>query len=421
MKSQLLPPLLFAAACSADAGEGWTGTVSDSAGITIVSNPAEGVWSAGEAWTVEETLRIGVLEGDADYLFGHIAGICVGSGGGIFAVDQGATRVAAYSADGVFRNAFGEAGDGPGQLGAALGGCLMGPGDTLHVTDLQNLRIDRYGSDGSIQASFPIDLPLGLPVVTQMTGDGRLVQQRRSFGFGGQPPVDSVDALIMLDARGVLEDTLLVFPTGQTISLTGGGGQGVLTLFASEPAWAVTSSGELYYATTDAYSIGLYDRDRTLRRLVRRAVEPRRVEEADRQLITDALAQGFRDTGAPEPLVDQIMGVVNFAELYPAFHRLASGPQATLWVQRVQTADELSDEERQALGTLMQNPEVFITNPLLPVGAPDWDVFDADGRYLGAVTFPERFEPMVFRDGEIYGVWKDEVDVEYVMRFLIHD
>ncbi len=31
----------------------WAGTITDSAGVTIVSNPAEGIWTEAERWTVE--------------------------------------------------------------------------------------------------------------------------------------------------------------------------------------------------------------------------------------------------------------------------------------------------------------------------------------------------------------------------------
>ena len=51
----------------------WTGTVSDSAGVTIISNPAEGIWTETDEWTVEEELRIGVREGDPEYQFAEIA------------------------------------------------------------------------------------------------------------------------------------------------------------------------------------------------------------------------------------------------------------------------------------------------------------------------------------------------------------
>ena len=49
---------VWALACSsADVPATWTGTVTDSAGVTIVSNSKEGAWQAGEAWTLEEDLR----------------------------------------------------------------------------------------------------------------------------------------------------------------------------------------------------------------------------------------------------------------------------------------------------------------------------------------------------------------------------
>jgi hypothetical protein len=52
-------------------------------------------------------------------------------------------------------------------------------------------------------------------------------------------------------------------------------------------------------------------------------------------------------------------------------------------------------------------------------GSPDWSVFDREGRYLGVVRMPDRFKPMVFRGDEIYGVWRDDLDVQYVLRLRI--
>jgi hypothetical protein len=55
-------------ACAGGDGA-WTGTVRDSAGITIVSNTDDGVWTASDRWRVEEDLRIGAAEGDPEYQF----------------------------------------------------------------------------------------------------------------------------------------------------------------------------------------------------------------------------------------------------------------------------------------------------------------------------------------------------------------
>ena len=53
-----LPALALAAACGGEPGAsaGWSGTVEDSAGVQIVRNPSEAVWSADEAWGFEEVV-----------------------------------------------------------------------------------------------------------------------------------------------------------------------------------------------------------------------------------------------------------------------------------------------------------------------------------------------------------------------------
>ncbi len=68
---------------------------------------------------------------------------------------------------------------------------------------------------------------------------------------------------------------------------------------------------------------------------------------------------------------------------------------------------EMPEEARGAIGRLLLNPEVLVANPRLPIGSPDWEVLDADGRFLGVVTLPNRFEAMQFVGDAVYGVWRD--------------
>jgi hypothetical protein len=44
----------------------------------------------------------------------------------------------------------------------------------------------------------------------------------------------------------------------------------------------------------------------------------------------------------------------------------------------------------------------------------DWDVFDRDGRYLGPIELPLRFEPRSLSDSLVAGIARDENDVEFV-------
>jgi hypothetical protein len=38
---------------------------------------------------------------------------------------------------------------------------------------------------------------------------------------------------------------------------------------------------------------------------------------------------------------------------------------------------------------------------------------------LGVIAMPERFAPKVFRGDKIYGVWRDDLNVGYVVRLRI--
>jgi hypothetical protein len=82
----------------------------------------------------------------------------------------------------------------------------------------------------------------------------------------------------------------------------------------------------------------------------------------------------------------------------------------SIWVQHMRSPSALSDEES---ASIREN------HMMEDLGAPEWDVFDSEGRYLGVVTMPDRFTPSLFREEVIYGVWRDELNVEYVLRLRI--
>ena len=90
----------------------WDGTVRDSAGVTIVSNPAEGMWTEASRWTVREDLKIGAVEGDPEYHFGEVGGIAVDSRGRIFVLDAQARRIQVFSPEGEYERTAGRPGNG---------------------------------------------------------------------------------------------------------------------------------------------------------------------------------------------------------------------------------------------------------------------------------------------------------------------
>ena len=97
-----------------------------------------------------------------------------------------------------------------------------------------------------------------------------------------------------------------------------------------------------------------------------------------------------------------VKSTFNFAEFFPAFLQMMPGPGGSLWVQRVQEPTGMTAEERE------------VWNPLLDLGATEWDILDAEGRYLGVLDVPHRFQPVTFEGDLVYGIWRDEFDVQYV-------
>jgi len=75
---------------------------------------------------------------------------------------------------------------------------------------------------------------------------------------------------------------------------------------------------------------------------------------------------------------------------------------------------------RPAYGRLLVDEEGFLwaAEPTrYPHPAGSWTVFAPDGRLLGVVTMPERFRLHQAGPDWVLGVWRDELDVEFVVLF----
>lgn len=398
-------------ACSGgEGGAGWGGAVVDSAGVALVSNPGEGVWTPETAWRVEEDLRIGALEGDESLQFGAITGIDVADDGTIFVVDQQAAEVRVFDRDGGFVRAMGGPGGGPGELGAAAAGLRLGNGDTLYVPDMANQRITRFLRDGSPAGTIPVPFRGGVPVRFDVGPDGRFLAQLRRMPIPGMEApeggADAGDPIVAYGADGAIADTVLVLPPGRQFRMGQGGME--ITLFEPEPLWEMADDGTLFSAMNAAYRIEVRDPGGALRRVVSKDFERQEVGESDRTRITRALRRMMEEQGTPPQGIEMVMGNLDFADHYPAFSGLLAGPRGSLWVQRVRTAASFGDE-------------ADLDIDLQEMGSPEWEVFDGEGRFLGTVTLPDGFTPVVAEGREIHGIWEDELDVQHVMRLRVVD
>lgn len=395
--------VVFAGACEPSPGPvGWAGVARDSAGVVIIENTRDGLWTEGGGWALKEELRIGGLGGDLRYQFGQVGTIAVDSRGEIYVSDSQAQEVRVFSDSGTYQRTVGRPGSGPGELGLGASVVLISPGDTVLIPDVRNRRINRYGPDGISLGSVPLIPQKERLLRYDLTSTGRISVQVRPVGQGGEE-IDPTDAIVTIEPSGLFGDTLLRIPSGGLFQGPG------IHYFTPEPLWDVTDSLTVVFGLNDTYRIGFYDRGGSLRRIVSLPYEPSPISDRDVRAFFSYLDRAWLEAGVPPSRLSENHRTVHFADFLPAFAGFHIGHRGSLWVQPVQAPGLLSDEEIERYN--------FIED----FGAPDWDVFDREGRFLGKVAMPPRFTPRAFMGDKIWGVARDELDVQYVVRLGIVD
>jgi hypothetical protein len=394
-----------AVAACADAGGEWGGTMTDSAGVVLVQNPERAEWTLVDRPDVVEELSIGALDGSPEYQFGQVIGIDVADDGRIFVLDQQAAQVRVFSADGAYLTTIGKPGGGPGELSVATMAVLVGSGDSVYVADMMKQRLIRFAPDGAEAGGVAVSMADGIPMAWAVAPGRRLISQVRPMALPGAPQTGAgSDRLLLRDEHGEVSDTLLVMESGQTMSFAGGTMR--MRLFESEPIWTVLNDGRVVHGRNDSYRLEVLGPGRTVERIISKPGAREPVTDADRAAILRLLRETM-GRQAPPQVVDQVLQNLEFAQHYPMYARLLGGPSNTLWVQHVRTA-----ERAQRDGGEFDAQDI---------GAPEWDVFDDEGRLLGTLTLPAKFQPLRIVGDRIYGVKRDEYDVQHVVRLRVGD
>lgn len=407
--------LVLLASCGGDGTPEWAGTIVDSAGVVMVTSPRGGIWTPETRWTVEQDLRIGNIEGDRGSQFGTIGGITVTQDGRIAVLDRQAARISIFTSDGGLERLIGGPGSGPGELGQGSGPLLMGGGDTLIVADLGNGRMNWYTADGRDMGSVtPPPQGRGVPLKWQATHTGHIALQTRGWPIVGQPS-DTMDVVTLRTSALEIVDTVLVFRSGESFAVNQGAQE--YLWFAPEPSWVIGKDGAIWFGANESQQFSLFGPDGALQRIVNRPGERIRVSERDRELFTEVLEEAWTKAGVPPELQERLRSGTRFAEQLPVFAQLFIGPVESLWVQRVLRPSELTPEQLQLLREI--GGRSGLLDQLRGLKDRRWDIYDREGRYLGELELPERFEPVQVVDDHIYGIWFDDLDVQYVLRLKV--
>lgn len=365
---------------------GWAGTVDTLAGGTVVVyNPAEGLWTPEEVWRVSEELRIGTAFGDGSDVFAQVHDIAVDGLGRIYVLDQQVDQIAVFDPDGRHLRTLGGSGAGPGEMENPRG-MDWGSADYLWIVDPGNGRYIAYDTAGKFVDNRTRTIG-GFSYSWGGGADSEGFLYDTGFLFSEDTEPERI--LLRVDSSGTPIDT---FPLPKFESLTytlvedGATRMASTVPYSPRLHWLLSESG-LWFGSSDRYRIVQRTLEGDTLRIIDRPYEPIPVqdEERERALERDFL-QRMRDAGA-----DVDPGLV--PDHKPAFQAFLITSGGYVWVR---------------------------PTPADTSGGTRYDVFNPKGRYLGRVGLPvdisTRPTPII-KNGNLYGVTRDELGIEYVMRF----
>jgi len=403
--------LVFAAAlvsvgcAEVESAAKWDGTVRDSAGVLIVENFGGPLWTDETRWSLTEVLKIGIVDGDPDYMFGNITSFRVLSDGTVVVADGLGQHLKFFTSDGVHLKTVGKAGSGPKEFGRGIW-VARATGDTLLVMDGRNMQAHWLAPDGTWLGSWRTAPEGGWFMWSwDDAPTGRIVTLMSPLRTPDTPVVDTLDVVLIRDVRGAVLDTLARVPTSQTFRFSGDTPE--WHFWAAYPDFDLTWRGGLVTGSSDSYRLKWYDENGDLERIVSLPRERQPITDRDRSLLMEKIERLLRERDMPPGEIAQWKSAVHFEDSYPAWRRFICGVNGTLWLQRPRPVSALSEQELEDMGFWR------------PPATSEWDVFDREGRYLGVMDMPTGEMAFMFAGDRIYGVWEDEMDVQYIVAWRI--
>ena len=378
--------------------------IRDSAGVIIATNHPSDSVDVSEVWTATEDLRIGATDGDDSITFGQVGEVAVDGAGNIYVLDRQARRVKVYDPDGAFLRFIGRAGEGPGELSRFPNGLMIRDDTALVVADYMRARVSIFDLEGGLLATIPVPArPLGMSWTLDDSGD--LVYRAQTIGRGDGGGFSFWDAIVKMDveAPGAL-DTLLVMDYPATD--LGGPGTLRVPLIVNSPFWDRLDDGRIAWSSLDRDEVRVHAPDGRLVLIVRSDAWRKRVaSRADGETLRELLRMKLTALGGVVEAADG-PGVV-FPDSFPSITAVRAGPANTIWVQRMGSVEAIDPVAVNAPG------------PAEAFGGGTWDVFDAEGAFVGVVRMPLRFRTMEVTSDGVYGVLRDEMDVQRVIRLRL--
>jgi hypothetical protein len=390
----------------------WQGAVDTIADTITVRTLAGSVW--GDTARLVETLRIGSLEGADAYVLGDPVALAA-TDTVIYVLDAHVPVVRAYDAKtGEHRLDIGREGGGPGEYGSPDGLALL-PDGRLLVRDPATVRINEYAPDGTFLEGWAHPNGGGFHTYRPFYVDTTGTSWVTTLENWGAPPWEWQLALIGVSPDGAITDTVPAPRFGYEEAVVTASREGSASRrqvpFTPQTVWSFSPRGYMVGGVTETYSVYLFRPDAPVLRIVGNAspvpVHPEEGAE-QRERITAGLQRQYGSWRWNGPGVP---------DTKPPYRDLFVDTAGRVWVVVSQPGEPvLSEADAAAEEQRTGQPTLRYREP------PAFDVFDAEGRYLGHVAPPPTLmvepRPLV-RDDVVWGVEEDALGVRSVVRYQL--
>ena len=373
-------------------------TVSDSAGIRIVSN----AWPTNAAATLASspTVEIGGGTEPASDLSGVVTAVRLGDGR-VAIAEQSTASIRLFDTRGRFVRAIGRKGGGPGEFSAITHLGLL-KGDSLAVYDGLRGTLSVFDTTGKLARTSRLVTGMGGLQLKGLLGDGAMILTRGynpRFSRTSRLERDSISYVTATPGAEAL-DTIVTVPGSEVYLFAGADFSSRNPLPFGKVSLIGVLSDRLAIAAGDRWEVEIRARDGSLRELHRVRHEPAPVSKGDIARYKQATMDRMRNVrvtaaggGGGPPGGDWVARQERMLETvpYPATHApydsLLVGPGGELWVR--------------SAGRPGDDPRI-------------WIVLASSGAALGTVSVPARMRLLEVGRDFVIAVRRDEDDVEHV-------
>ncbi len=385
--------------------------VADSAGIEVVTNLPGGEAEA-EVWTLSAEPVLEVGAGASPEVPLHRVSAVAPLDGGVAVGTETPPQALVFDADGALAATLGRAGGGPGEF-TRVASVVPMVGDSLAVWDPDRRRISVFTRAGAFIREVDLSdvAPVGIMAAPNTRSAAAWTHLKAGpdggfvlFSVGAFGPGEGARRpaapSYRLTPAGEVAAELGSFPGFQSYSSEQTG----VTLYPfGADTYGAMSGDALVVGTAEAPELRYYGPDGDLRRIVRwpdhdRAVQGPLVERWD-SMQTSWLEP------MPEPrrrMMREMFDRIPRPDRFPAYDGVISGADGRVWVGEYVGVIELA------------NTPIDVRVP-----ARRWLVFDAGGALTATVETPAGFQPHAASGARVWGVYRDELDVESVRAYTV--